>query len=151
MFSKFSINQRMIILVALAGSVAGLIALMESEFDGMVPVNLGNPEEFTVAELLNKVLALVPTRGRVVNLPLPQDDPRRRKPDIDRAQALLGWQPTVPLDEGLAATVASRSVKRMPARYAPDSPLADSSNRAHMTRARAATGPVEVENVTRIT
>ncbi len=89
-----------------ADMVAGLIALMESEFDGMVPVNLGNPEEFTVGELLDKVLALVPTRGRVVHLPLPQDDPRRRKPDISRAMTLLGWQPTVPLDEGLAATVA---------------------------------------------
>lgn len=86
--------------------VAGLIALMESDFDGMVPVNLGNPEEFTVGELLDKVMALVPGRGRVVHLPLPQDDPRRRKPDISRAAALLGWRPTVALDDGLSATVA---------------------------------------------
>ena len=84
--------------------VAALIALMESDIDGMEPVNLGNPAEFTVNELLEKVLAITGTEGRVVHMPLPQDDPRRRRPDISRAQALLGWAPTVPLEAGLART-----------------------------------------------
>ncbi|MBV0891469.1 SDR family oxidoreductase [Paracoccus sp. Z118] len=86
--------------------VAGLMALMEAEFDGMEPVNLGNPVEMTVNELLEQILGLAGGRMRVVNHPLPVDDPRRRKPDISRAQELLGWQPRVPLSEGLAATYA---------------------------------------------
>ncbi|MEH3047816.1 MAG: NAD-dependent epimerase/dehydratase family protein [Sphingomonas adhaesiva] len=60
--------------------VEGLIRLMESDIDGMEPVNLGNPDEFTIGELLDKVLALVPTDGQVIHTPLPQDDPRRRRP-----------------------------------------------------------------------
>ncbi|SDL01927.1 UDP-glucuronic acid decarboxylase family protein [Paracoccus chinensis] len=86
--------------------VAGLIALMDAEFDGMEPVNLGNPHEMTVNELLGHVVALTGTRARVVHHPLPEDDPRRRRPDIARAGALLGWAPRVPLAEGLDATCA---------------------------------------------
>ena len=86
--------------------VAGLIALMDAEFDGMEPVNLGNPHEMTVNELLGHVIALTGTRARVVHRPLPVDDPRRRRPDISRAGALLGWAPRVPLAEGLDATCA---------------------------------------------
>ena len=86
--------------------VEGLIRLMESDFDGMEPVNLGNPVEFTVNDLLRKVLALVDTQGSVVHTALPQDDPRRRRPDIRRAQALLEWEPKVPVDFGLARTAA---------------------------------------------
>ena len=84
--------------------VAGLIALMDAEFDGTEPVNLGNPDEMTVNELLGHVIALTRTRARVVHRPLPVDDPRRRRPDISRAGALLGWAPRVALAEGLAAT-----------------------------------------------
>jgi UDP-glucuronate decarboxylase len=70
------------------------------------PVNLGNPAEFTVRELAEQVIGLTGSRSRIIHLPLPVDDPRQRKPDITRAQRLLDWQPTVPLREGLARTVA---------------------------------------------
>ena len=86
--------------------IDGLIRLMESEFDGTAPVNLGNPDEIRVSDLLDRVLRLVPTDGRVVHHPLPQDDPRRRRPDISRARALLDWEPRVPIAEGLVRTVA---------------------------------------------
>ena len=84
--------------------VAGLIALMDAEFDGMDPVNLGNPNEMTINDLLTQVVALTGTTAEVVLRPLPIDDPRRRRPDISRAKALLGWEPRVPLAEGLAQT-----------------------------------------------
>ncbi|MEH3159175.1 MAG: SDR family oxidoreductase [Sphingomonas taxi] len=86
--------------------VDGLIALMDAEFDGLEPVNLGNPNEMTINELLGHVVALTGTRADVVQQPLPVDDPRRRRPDISRAAALLGWAPRVPLAEGLARTCA---------------------------------------------
>ncbi|WP_207101098.1 UDP-glucuronic acid decarboxylase family protein [Paracoccus shandongensis] len=86
--------------------VAGLMALMEAEIDGLEPVNLGNPAEMTVNELLGHVIALTGTRAPVVHRPLPVDDPRRRRPDISRARALLDWAPKVPLAEGLEATCA---------------------------------------------
>ncbi|MTE01037.1 NAD-dependent epimerase/dehydratase family protein [Paracoccus sp. YIM 132242] len=86
--------------------VAGLMALMEAEIDGTEPVNLGNPAELTVNELLGHVIALTGTRAPVVHRPLPVDDPRRRRPDISRARALLDWAPRVALAEGLEATCA---------------------------------------------
>ena len=89
-----------------ADLVAGLVALMEAEFDGMQPVNLGNAAEITVRELLDQVVALSGTQARVVHRPIPVDDPRRRRPDLDRAAQLLGWAPRVPLSEGLAQTWA---------------------------------------------
>ena len=85
--------------------VEALIRLMESDIDGMTPINLGNPDELTINELLYRVLELAgASSDRVVYAPLPQDDPRRRRPDISAARALLGWSPTVSLDHGLAAT-----------------------------------------------
>ncbi len=84
--------------------VEGLIRLMESDIDGTEPVNLGNPEEFTIGELLTKVLAIVPSAAAVTHHDLPQDDPRRRRPDIARARDLLGWEPHVALDDGLPQT-----------------------------------------------
>jgi nucleoside-diphosphate-sugar epimerase/spore maturation protein CgeB len=86
--------------------VDGLIRLMESDIDGLEPINLGNPEERTVNELLEAILALVDRPVSVTNLPLPVDDPRRRRPDISRAEARLGWRPRMPLSEGLARTCA---------------------------------------------
>jgi len=86
--------------------VRALIALMDSEIDGSEPVNLGNPVELTVNDLLGRILQLTGARQRVVHMPLPQDDPRRRRPDISRAESLLGWTPRVPVEEGLAATCA---------------------------------------------
>ncbi|MDT8757681.1 SDR family oxidoreductase [Sphingomonas psychrotolerans] len=86
--------------------VDGLIRLMESDIDGLEPINLGNPEERTVNELLDAILALVDRPVSVTNLPLPVDDPRRRRPDISRAESRLGWRPRMPLSEGLARTCA---------------------------------------------
>jgi len=85
--------------------VDALVALMESDI-GSEPVNVGNPVELTVRELADRVVALTGTAARVVYRPLPQDDPRRRRPDITRAKALLGWEPRVPLADGLARTCA---------------------------------------------
>ena len=83
--------------------VDGLMRLMDSDVtDG--PVNLGNPVELTVLDLVERVLKMTGASARVVNLPLPVDDPRRRKPDIERARALLGWEPKVALQQGLEAT-----------------------------------------------
>jgi nucleoside-diphosphate-sugar epimerase/spore maturation protein CgeB len=86
--------------------VRGLIALMESDEVDMEPVNLGNPEERTVNELLSHILDLLGCTPVVEYRPLPVDDPRRRRPDISRAELLLGWHPTTPLQEGLERTCA---------------------------------------------
>ncbi len=84
--------------------VEGLLRLVESGWRD--PVNLGNPEEYTVLQLARLVLEFVGSTAPVVFEPLPGDDPRRRKPDISLARRLLDWTPTVPLHEGLEATVA---------------------------------------------
>jgi UDP-glucuronate decarboxylase len=84
--------------------VEALIKMMNT--DGFIgPVNLGNPGEFTILELAEKVLKLTGSSSRIVHNPLPQDDPVRRCPDISLAEAKLDWRPKVGLDEGLAATV----------------------------------------------
>jgi UDP-glucuronate decarboxylase len=85
--------------------VDGLIALMNSAPDITGPVNLGNPGEFTMLELAQKVLALTATSCAIEHRPLPSDDPVRRKPDISRAVELLGWKPAVELEDGLRQTV----------------------------------------------
>lgn len=83
--------------------VDGLIRLMES--DVVEPVNLGNPSEFTIRELAEKVAALS-GNATLEDRPLPDDDPKRRQPDITRARERLGWEPKVPLEEGLPKTYA---------------------------------------------
>jgi nucleoside-diphosphate-sugar epimerase len=83
--------------------IEGLVALMDSSYTG--PVNIGNPNEFTMLELAERVLALVGTGLELRFLPLPEDDPVRRRPDISLAKAVLNWEPRVPLDEGLSRTV----------------------------------------------
>lgn len=85
--------------------VAGLIALMESPEDVTGPVNLGNPSEFTIRQLADKVIELTGSRSQVVEAPLPMDDPRQRQPDIGKARRELGWEPKVALEEGLVATI----------------------------------------------
>ena len=85
--------------------VDGLIKLMNSAPDVTGPVNLGNPGEFTMLDLAKKVLTLTGSEAPIENRPLPSDDPVRRRPDISRARDLLGWEPTVPLGEGLERTV----------------------------------------------
>ncbi|HEX8380882.1 MAG TPA: UDP-glucuronic acid decarboxylase family protein [Allosphingosinicella sp.] len=85
--------------------VGGLMRLMDSGItDG--PVNLGNPHELNVMDLVERVLRLTGSSSTIVHRPLPVDDPRRRKPDISRAKALLGWEPKVKLEQGLEATAA---------------------------------------------
>ncbi|MBY0297459.1 MAG: SDR family oxidoreductase [Methylobacterium sp.] len=87
--------------------VDGLVRLMEHDTTTLAfaPVNLGNPAELTVANLVARVLAMTGSRSAVVHRPLPVDDPRRRRPDITRASDVLGWSPRVPLEQGLKATV----------------------------------------------
>ncbi len=86
--------------------VTGLIALMDTSDDVTGPINLGNPGEFTMIELATKVIDLLGSESELKYLPLPDDDPVRRRPDITRARELLDWAPTISLDEGLATTVA---------------------------------------------
>jgi UDP-glucuronate decarboxylase len=86
--------------------VDGLIRLMELAKNPRTPVNLGNPEEYTINELAELVVELTGTTAGVVHEPLPQDDPHWRRPDIGRARALLGWRPTTPVRKGLAATIS---------------------------------------------
>jgi nucleoside-diphosphate-sugar epimerase len=86
--------------------VRGLTLLMNSDISGMEPINLGNPYEITVGELAENVGALTGAEVAIEYHPLPTDDPRRRKPDIARAHALLGWEPRVSLAEGLERTCA---------------------------------------------
>jgi UDP-glucuronate decarboxylase len=88
-----------------ADTVDGLRRLMEADALELEPVNIGNPRELMVQELVDLVLAHLGRPAEVVYRPLPQDDPRRRRPNIDRARALLGWEPTTSLEEGLRATV----------------------------------------------
>jgi UDP-glucuronate decarboxylase len=85
--------------------VEGMIRMMAADgFTG--PVNLGNPGEFTMLELAEKIIRLTQSGSRITYRPLPADDPRQRKPDISLAQARLGWTPRVPLEEGLKPTIA---------------------------------------------
>lgn len=86
--------------------VEGLVRLMSSGDDVTGPINLGNPQEFTIAELAQKIVTLVGGPSGIEFRPLPQDDPQRRKPEIALARSSLGWEPTTPLDAGLARTVA---------------------------------------------
>jgi len=83
--------------------VEGLMRLMNGEHTG--PINLGNPGEYTILELAQAVQKMVNPDAEIIFKPLPQDDPRRRRPDITKAKTLLNWEPTVPLQEGLKLTV----------------------------------------------
>ena len=85
--------------------IAGVGKMMQTEnFIG--PVNIGNPDEFTILELAETVIRLTGSRSRLIHLPLPQDDPTQRKPDITLARKKLNWEPTVRLEEGLKKTIA---------------------------------------------
>jgi UDP-glucuronate decarboxylase len=86
--------------------VVGMIALMGTADEITGPVNLGSPGEFTIRELAEKVIALTGSRSSIVYRPLPVDDPRQRRPDIGKANELLAWKPTIPLEDGLKKTVA---------------------------------------------
>jgi len=84
--------------------VRGILALLDSDYVG--PVNIGNPNEFTVLELAQKVLEITGSTAEIVYEPLPVDDPTQRQPDILLAKRVLGWEPRVPLEEGLRKTAA---------------------------------------------
>ena len=87
--------------------VEGFIRLMNTEAEDIhMPVNIGNPGEFTMNELAQKVAQAIGRDIKITHLPLPQDDPKQRQPNITRAKNLLGWEPTIPLAEGLKKTVA---------------------------------------------
>ena len=86
--------------------VDALLCLMDNPENSPGPVNLGNPGEFSIRELAEKVLRLTGSRSRLVFHPLPADDPRQRQPDIAEARRLLGWEPSTALEEGLERTIA---------------------------------------------
>ncbi len=86
--------------------IDGLVRLMNTADNVTGPINLGNPKEFTILELASVVIDLTGSRSRIVHRPRPQDDPRQRRPDISKADDLLGWAPQTPLREGLIKTIA---------------------------------------------
>jgi UDP-glucuronate decarboxylase len=83
----------------------GMMALMASDSSFTGPVNIGNPGEFTMLELADKVIALTNSSSRLIHKPLPKDDPRQRKPNIDMAKTVLGWEPKIVLKDGLSKTI----------------------------------------------
>ena len=85
--------------------IEGMVRLMNSRDGFTGPVNIGNPGEFTIRELAEKVVALTGSKSEIVYKPLPSDDPKQRRPDISRAKALLGWEPKIQLEEGLKRTI----------------------------------------------
>jgi UDP-glucuronate decarboxylase len=85
--------------------IAGLMSLMETGPEVTGPINIGNPVEFTVRQLAEKVIELTGSGSKIIQEPLPQDDPQQRQPDISKAKRDLNWQPSVPLEEGLVRTI----------------------------------------------
>jgi UDP-glucuronate decarboxylase len=86
--------------------VDGFIRLMNTDETVIGPINLGNPVEFSIRELAEMTVRLTGSRSPIEYRPLPQDDPRQRRPDITRAKEALGWEPTIGLEEGLSRTIA---------------------------------------------
>jgi UDP-glucuronate decarboxylase len=86
--------------------IVGLVRLMETPAAVTGPINIGNPREFTIRQLAERVIELMGSRSKLIFEPLPQDDPRQRQPDISKARTLLNWEPTIMLDEGLKRTIA---------------------------------------------
>ena len=87
--------------------VEGMIRMMNTAPEFLGPVNIGNPNEFTMLELAQNIIALTGSKSKIIHLPLPQDDPKQRQPDISLAKEKLeGWEPKIPLQEGLIKTVS---------------------------------------------
>ncbi|MCZ6894012.1 MAG: GDP-mannose 4,6-dehydratase, partial [Gammaproteobacteria bacterium] len=86
--------------------IGGLMALMDTPDEVTGPVNLGNPAEFTILELAEKIISMTSSNSKIEFKPLPADDPRRRRPDISLSKEWLGWEPAVCLDDGLKETIA---------------------------------------------
>jgi UDP-glucuronate decarboxylase len=85
--------------------ICGMISMMNTDDQFYGPVNIGNPEEYTILSLAEKIIALTGSQSEIEFLPLPEDDPAQRKPDIQLAWQKLGWKPTTPLEEGLLKTI----------------------------------------------
>ena len=85
--------------------IEGFVRMMATGTEVTGPINIGNPDEFTIKQLAEAVLAIVGGNSKLVLKPLPQDDPRQRKPDITLAQEVLSWEPSVKLNQGLIKTV----------------------------------------------
>ena len=85
--------------------IEGVIRMMNTPDEFTGPVNLGNPEEYRILELAEKIVRLTKSRSKIVFKPLPEDDPLQRKPDITLAKTKLQWQPKTPLEEGLEKTI----------------------------------------------
>lgn len=83
----------------------GMMSLMATEDDIVGPINIGNPGEFTMWELAEKVIELTGTNSKILQMPLPQDDPKQRRPDITKAKQLLNWEPRINLEQGLIKTI----------------------------------------------
>ncbi len=86
--------------------IEGFLRLMDTSDDVTGPINIGNPNEFTIRELAETVIELVGSKSELVNMPLPADDPKQRQPDINKAKEILDWSPKVQLREGLTKTIA---------------------------------------------
>lgn len=86
--------------------IEGFIRMMESPEDFTGPVNIGNPGEYTILELAKEIIRLTNSKSELIYMPLPADDPIQRQPDITLAQQKLGWEPKIPLEEGLKKTIA---------------------------------------------
>jgi dTDP-glucose 4,6-dehydratase len=91
--------------------IRGIVSLAES--DVHTPVNIGNPDEFTLLELAKSVIEVTDSRSEIVYEALPTDDPQQRRPDIGRARDLLNWEPSIKLDEGLRRTIDQSGVERL--------------------------------------
>ncbi len=85
--------------------VEGLIKLMNKSDATQSPINLGNPNEISVLELAKTIISMTNSKSKVIQLPLPQDDPKQRRPDIDKAKKVLGWEPKINLENGLTKTI----------------------------------------------
>ena len=86
--------------------VDGFMRLMNADDSVVGPINMGNPGEFTMIELAEKVLRLTGSKSKLIHMPLPEDDPKQRRPDITKAKQYLAWEPTVALEQGLVRTIA---------------------------------------------
>jgi UDP-glucuronate decarboxylase len=91
--------------------VDGLIRMINTDSSITGPINLGNPREMTIIELATRVIELTNSKSRIVKEPLPSDDPKQRKPDIQKANEVLGWNPEVGLSEGLKKTIEDFEIR----------------------------------------
>ena len=85
--------------------IEGLVRVMDTSDEITGPINMGNPEEWTILELAQKIIQLTGSKSKIVYLPLPKDDPMQRRPVIELAKRLLGWEPRIEIEEGLRRTI----------------------------------------------